>query len=138
MTKNHEEREEQAVRKELADHEARITALEEGSEDSDVSTQAVSDIAQTTAVANSTLVDEEQVDRRGVVASTSSHPRPEDVDPNASGYEIVVIENGSFPGGKFPEKLANLIPNTQYFVRAWIHDEGGFAYGNEVNFKTLA
>lgn len=136
--RTHEEREEAAVRKMLADHEARLNALEGKGGELDISTQVVSDIAQTTAIANAKIVDSEEANRRGVVVSASSHPLPGDVEPSASGYEIIVDELGTFKGGKFTEKLANLAPDTKYYLRAYMHDEGGFAYSNEVSFTTLA
>ena len=40
--------------------------------------------------------------------------------------------------GEFESKLENLVPNTQYYVRAYATSAKGTAYGEEVTFTTLA
>jgi len=64
---------------------------------------------------------------RGVCWSTN--PTPTIADPHT------VDGNGV---GSFASDLSNLTQNTIYYVRAYAVNPAGTAYGNEVNFTTLA
>jgi uncharacterized protein (TIGR02145 family) len=70
-----------------------------------------------------------EITARGIVWHTGANP---DMD-NFTGK--VDAGNGL---GSFENDLTDLIPGTSYFVRAYAVNEEGMAYGNEVEFKTLA
>ncbi len=64
---------------------------------------------------------------RGVCWSTSPNPTISDSKSN----------NGSGIG-VFTSTLDNLIPNTQYYVRAYASNSSGVVYGNQFSFSTVA
>ncbi len=88
---------------------------------------------------NGTIVDTggEDCDRRGFVYSPNPHPDPGNVAPESSGYETYVEELGSFGTGAFDDTLTGITPTTHY-TRAYAHNSGGFAYGNEVTFSSTS
>ena len=66
------------------------------------------------------------VTARGVCWSTSQNPTIEDSKTtNGSGI------------GSFTSQIPNLVPNTQYYVRAYATNEVGTVYGEEKSFTTL-
>ena len=67
------------------------------------------------------------VTARGICWSTRQNPTIEDNK----------TEDGSGVGS-FTSQIPNLVPNTQYYVRAYATNEVGTAYGEERTFKTLA
>jgi len=104
-----------------------------------VTTQAVSEIAPTTAKANGTIAatGNGNCSKRGFVYSLSSHGDPGNVLPGVSGYEFYAQDAGSFSYGSFDIELSALAKNDQYFVRAFAKNAFGYSYGDEVNFTTL-
>jgi hypothetical protein len=64
---------------------------------------------------------------RGVCWSTSPSPRVEDESAEA----------GSTKGsGEFSVQLSNLLPSTEYYVRAYARNAGGIAYSTDFSFRT--
>ena len=66
-----------------------------------------------------------KVTARGICWSTSQNPTIEDNKTN----------DGSGTGS-FTSQIQNLVPNTQYYVRAYATNEAGTAYGEEKSFTT--
>ena len=66
------------------------------------------------------------VTARGICWSTSQNPTIED-NKTTDGSGV----------GSFTSQIPNLVPNTQYYVRAYATNEVGTAYGEEVTFTTL-
>ena len=93
-----------------------------------VTTAAVTDITQTSAVCGGTVTDEcsSPVDERGVCWSTSHNP---------SYYYDNTVASGT-GGGSFSIVL-NLNAGTTYYVRAYAINESGIGYGEEMTFTTL-
>lgn len=94
-----------------------------------VTTAAVTDITQTSAVCGGTVTDEcsSPVDERGVCWSTSHNP---------SYYYDNTAASGT-GGGSFSIVL-NLNAGTTYYVRAYAINESGIGYGEEMTFTTLS
>ena len=93
-----------------------------------VITKEVTDITTTTATCggNVTSDGDATVTERGVCWSTSQNPTIEDNKTNdGSGL------------GTFTSNIINLVPNTQYYVRAYATNEIGTSYGEERCFTTL-
>ena len=63
---------------------------------------------------------------RGVCWSTSQNPTIED-NKTIEGYGV----------GSFTSQIPDLVPNTQYYVRAYATNEVGTVYGEEKSFTTL-
>ena len=63
---------------------------------------------------------------RGVCWSTSQNPTIED-NKTTDGSGV----------GSFTSQIPDLVPNTQYYVRAYATNEVGTSYGEEVTFTTL-
>jgi hypothetical protein len=95
-----------------------------------LTTQAVSDIDQTTATGNGNLTDLgiPNPTAHGICWSTSTNPTKDDFVNNLGA----AASPGAFSAG-----LTSLIPGTEYFVRAYATNNGGTAYGNELSFKSL-
>jgi hypothetical protein len=94
-----------------------------------VTTAGITNISQTTATGGGEVTDDGGADvtARGVCWSTSQNP--------------TIADNHTEDGtgtGVFVSQIAGLTPNTPYFVRAYATNSVGTAYGNEVNFTTLA
>ena len=71
------------------------------------------------------------VTERGIVWSTSfSNPEPTIQQNNG---RIINDQSGT---GSFTSIFTNLIPGTNYFVRAYATNSAGTGYGNAVNFQT--
>jgi hypothetical protein len=94
-----------------------------------VTTQAVSDIAQTTATGNGNVITEggSAVTERGVCWSTSENPTTVSDKATAAGTT-----------GAYTADITGLDPNTTYYVRAYAINTNGTSYGSQVSFTTLA
>jgi len=57
-------------------------------------------------------------------------------DPTVALSTKTSISSGSVSTGTFNNEMANLIPATTYYVRAYATTSQGIAYGNEVSFTT--
>lgn len=92
-----------------------------------VTTLAVAEITETTAVASGMVTDEgsEPVTECGVCWGTSHNPT---IDDNHA--------NGVLEGGSFTVNLTGLTEGTSYYARAYAISEVGISYGNEVGFVT--
>lgn len=69
------------------------------------------------------------VTTRGLVWCTEPNFRTDTIQFNrtaTTGYFI----------GSFTDVISKLIPNTVYYVKAYVENSVGFAYGDEVSFKT--
>ena len=93
-----------------------------------VMTHVITQIAETTAVAggNVTADGGASVTERGVVYGTAENP--------TTANSKVVGGSGT---GTFTCNLADLQPNTKYYVRAYAVNSQGTAYGEQVSFTTL-
>lgn len=94
----------------------------------DVITLEVSEVTTTSAKCGGEVLSDggSPVIRRGVCWSTEQQPTIEnDTTVNDSGL------------GVFASILANLTPNTTYYVRAYATNSTGTGYGNEVSFTTV-
>jgi hypothetical protein len=94
-----------------------------------VTTAAVSSIAQTSAISGGNITSDGggEITARGVCWSNSPNP--------------TIADNKTIDGsgvGTFSSNLATLTPNTTYYVKAYATNSVGTAYGNEINFSTLA
>lgn len=93
-----------------------------------VTTTSVSEISYTTAKSGGEVTDEggSPVISNGICWNTSA-------DPTISNTKST---NGSGIGS-FTSELAQLIPNTTYFIKAYATNSAGTGYGDQVTFKTL-
>ena len=94
-----------------------------------LSTQAVTEIAATSATGNGTLVElgAPNPTQHGFCWNTSGTPTTEDA----------VVELGEITATTiFEAELTELTPATTYFVRAFATNTAGTAYGDEVTFAT--
>ena len=94
-----------------------------------VTTSEVTEITSGSAICggNVTADGGSAVTARGICWSTSSDPTIEDNK----------TEDGSGVGS-FTSQIPDLVPNTQYYVRAYATNVAGTSYGEEVSFTTLA
>ena len=95
----------------------------------EVSTTNVSYISDNSAIVDGTIIDDGNVDIIvcGICCSTSHNPTTDDIVVLAQGVTI----------GEFGLMLNDLTPNTTYYVRAFVTNSGGTAYGDEISFTTL-
>ena len=93
-----------------------------------LTTKEVTEIGQISAISgmNITANGGTEITSQGICWSTSSNPTIEDT--------MVAIGSGL---GEFEITMQDLLPNTQYFVRAFATNEAGTAYGQEISFTTL-
>jgi uncharacterized protein (TIGR02145 family) len=93
-----------------------------------LTTDAVSSITQTSAVAGGTITSDggSAIEQRGVCWSTSPMPDTEDNVVNAA----------SGGTGKFTCPITGLTGNSKYYVRAFATNYEGTAYGQETSFTT--
>lgn len=93
-----------------------------------ITTYDVTDITVNSAVCGGEIASEGEVViiARGVCYATNQNPTIED--------NKTVDGNGV---GTFTSNIPNLVPNTQYYVRAYATDENGTYYGEEKTFVTL-
>lgn len=94
-----------------------------------LTTEEVSNLTQTSATFNGTIISEgtPAYTERGFVYSTSPQPT---VD-NAQKITSAVNDQASFSAN-----VSNLSSNTSYYVRAYARNDIGVAYGNDVVFAT--
>jgi hypothetical protein len=94
---------------------------------SSITSQAVSSITSTSAIAGGNVSDDGGafVTARGVCWNTTS-------DPTIANNKT----NDGTGTGDFTSSLSNLSPNTTYYVRAYAVNNVGVVYGNEVIFTT--
>ena len=92
-----------------------------------VVTNAVGDIAVTTATAGGTITSDGGggISERGVCYSTQENP-------TIMGTHT----SDGFGSGSFSSQLTGLQPATQYYVRAYATNKKGVAYGEQVSFTT--
>jgi hypothetical protein len=102
-----------------------------------VTTQAASSVEAITAIGNGNITaTSPNADHRGFVWDTSSKGAPGNVAPASSGYASSVDEAGYFGTGAFTGSITGLAPAATIYVRAYAHNAQGYAYGDEVSFKT--
>ena len=106
------------------------------SNDSIVTTEAVSSIVQTTATGNGTVVSigAPYATQHGHVWTIVDEPSR----PNLTDDTATKTEKGTPSAGAFTSDLTGLTPNTKYYVRAYITSPNGTNYGDKVDFFTLA
>ena len=94
----------------------------------DVTTKAVTEITQTSAVSGGEVISDggDEVIARGLCWSTSQNPT---IDDNYT--------NDGVGTGIFTTNLSDLAPNTTYYLRAYATNSEGTAYGEELSFNTL-
>lgn len=92
-----------------------------------VTTEAVTDIATTSATGNGTVTSDGggTITERGIVWSTSSNPTTSDNKATSAGTT-----------GSFTTSLTGLSPGTLYYVRAYATNSVGTSYGDGVTFTT--
>lgn len=92
-----------------------------------VTTEAVSNITQTTAQGGGNVTDDggTEVIERGICWGTSHNPT------TANSH----TSSGTGTGG-YTVNMTGLTSNTTYYVRAYATNSQGTSYGNEVSFKT--
>ena len=93
-----------------------------------VKTQAVSEIAATSAIGGGDVVEDGRADvtERGVCWSIVENPTIADAH-TSDGAGL----------GSFVSNITDLEPNTTYYVRAYATNSEGTSYGDPVNFMTL-
>jgi Protein of unknown function (DUF1566) len=93
-----------------------------------LTTNAITSISYTTAISGGNVTDQgsSPVLSRGICWSTSSEPTISDTK-TIEGTGLVV----------FTSNLAQLLPNTLYYVRSYATNSAGTGYGNQVSFTTL-
>jgi len=93
----------------------------------DLKTSAIVSIGSDSAISGGEIISDggDPISERGVCWGTTSNPI---VSPNST-------KNGSGTG-TYLSILRNLIPNTTYYVRAYIINAQGTIYGNQLSFKT--
>ena len=93
-----------------------------------VKTQAVSEIAATSAIGGGDVVEDGRADvtERGVCWSIVENPTIADAH-TSDGAGL----------GSFVSNITDLEPNTTYYVRAYATNSEGTSYGDQVNFMTL-
>jgi len=92
-----------------------------------VTTQAVTDVATTTATGNGNVTTDggETVTERGVCWSTTTAPTTADSTATSAGTT-----------GAFTSTITGLTAETLYYVRAYAINSEGTSYGSEVTFTT--
>jgi hypothetical protein len=95
-----------------------------------VTTQSVTAIMGSTAVGNGNITSLGSVNptQYGVVWCTTSNPTVALPTKTAQGAAAT---------GVFTSNMTNLMPLTKYFVKAYVTNNGGTTYGDEVTFTTL-
>ncbi len=96
-----------------------------------ITTTEVTNIDTASATSGGSIIDDggDTVTSRGVVYGTSQNPT---VTINEG------ITNDGSGTGTYASVLIGLNPSTTYYVRAYATNAAGTAYGNQVNFSTLA
>ncbi len=93
-----------------------------------LTTSAITDITDSTAVSGGEVIDDggSTVAARGVCWKTS---------PGATIADSKTVDGSGT--GTFISGLANLLPNTTYYVKAYATNQAGTGYGSEKSFTTL-
>lgn len=88
-----------------------------------------SEITRTTVTSGGNIVSDggEEIIIAGICWSTSPVPSIKDKHTNDSIVEW-----------SFTSNLAELVPNTRYYIKAYAHNKAGMGYGNEVSFTTIS
>ena len=94
-----------------------------------VTTAEVTEITSSSATCGGDVTTDNgsAVTARGICWSTSSNPTIED-NKTTDGSGI----------GSFTSQIPDLVPNTQYYVRAYATNAAGTSYGEQKSFTTLA
>lgn len=94
-----------------------------------LSTTAITDITFNSAASGGSITNDGggTISTRGIVWSTSQNPTIALATKTTNGAGI----------GNFSSTLANLNPETTYYIKAYAANSAGTAYGNEIEFKTL-
>jgi uncharacterized protein (TIGR02145 family) len=97
----------------------------------EVITAEVTEITTSSAISGGNITSDggSQVTARGVVWSTNENP------------SIEINDGITYDGtgtGEFISNLTELLPETNYYVRAYASNSVGTAYGNQMSFSTLA
>lgn len=94
-----------------------------------VTTQPVTAITDASAIGNGNITSLGSINptQYGVVWSTTNNPTIALSTKTAQGVAVK---------GAFTSTMTNLMPLTQYFVRAYATNNGGTTYGDEVSFTT--
>ncbi len=103
-----------------------------------VTTQEVTEIGETEAVGNLTLVNSggSTITQYGVVYDTSTHADPGDVLPTNSAYTAFTEEGATSIMQAYTSDITTLLPSTLYYLRAYATNGTGTTYGDEVSFTT--
>lgn len=94
-----------------------------------LSTATISSISYTSSISGGTVISDggSSIIERGTIWATTPNPT----------IEVNVSKTVSGTGtGSFVSELTDLLPNTQYYVRAYAFNEVGVSYGNELTFTT--
>lgn len=96
-----------------------------------VTTQPVTSITGSSAVGNGNITSLGSVNptQYGVVWSTTSNP--------TVALSTKTLQGEASATGAFTSSMTNLMPLTQYYVKAYVTNNGGTTYGDEVSFTTL-
>jgi hypothetical protein len=95
-----------------------------------LTTNTVTSISATTALSGGNITSDggSAVTTRGVVWSTLANPTISLTTKTSNGSGV----------GSFQSSIANLVPSTIYYLRAYATNANGTSYGNEVTFTTLS
>ena len=96
----------------------------------DITTLEVTEITTTTAVSGGEVDVYYDELAMGLIINTSQNPTFE----NYTGSFLP----GTIGQKRFSSEMRNLVPNTKYYVRAYVMRNGDVKYGNQVEFTTLA
>ncbi len=97
-----------------------------------VRNDSISDISSTSAKAHATIIDiGNGIEQHGYCWSTSAEPTLDDNED--------ITEQGpvSVPG-PFSSTIKDLMPDTKYYARAYVHKSDKIAYSNTLSFPTLS
>ena len=94
-----------------------------------VETSEVTEITSNSAICGGNVITDNgsAVTAKGVCWSTNQSPTIED-NKTTDGNGV----------GSFTSQIPNLVPNTQYYVRAYATNEAGTSYGKQKSFTTTA
>lgn len=110
-----------------------------GEETATVDTDAASAIGSTRATLSGEIINVGLggIDTRGFVFGTSPGVNPGNVAPASSGYPDSVSESGSFTLGTYSLMATGLDSQAIHYFRAYVHNTGGYDYGDELSLETL-
>jgi hypothetical protein len=114
-----------------------IVQYEIPEEESAVTTLDATNVEETTATLSGNITSASGLDSRGFVWDTSTHNDPGNTAPGDSDYSNNWTESSSSMG-VYTTNIADLIEGTLYYVRAVLHDSGGWTYGDEITFLTAS